>query len=52
MITSSDEDVPALDDVFGLWNQQTMVSIKNIYITSKKHSHILDTFTIINTSHV
>ena len=28
MITSSDEDIPALDDVFGLWNQQTMVCIK------------------------
>ena len=29
MITSSDEDIPALDVVFGLWNQQTMVSIKH-----------------------
>ena len=28
MITSIDEDIPALDDVIGLWNQQTMVSIK------------------------
>ena len=28
MTTSSDEDIPALDDVIGLWNLQTMVSIK------------------------
>ena len=28
MTTSSDKDIPALDDVSGLWNQQTMVSIK------------------------
>ena len=28
MITSSDEDIPALDDMTELWNLQTMVSIK------------------------
>ena len=25
--TSSDKDIPALEDVFGFWNQQTMVCI-------------------------
>ena len=34
MTTSSDNDIPALDDVFGFWNQLTMVCI-NIYITFK-----------------
>ena len=29
MTTSSDEDIPALDNVIGLWNLQTMVSIKH-----------------------
>ena len=28
MITFSDKDVPALDDMIELWNLQTMVSIK------------------------
>ena len=38
MTTSSDEDIPAPDDVNGLWNQQTMVSMKT-FISPLNRTH-------------
>ena len=35
MTTSSDEDIPALEGVLGLWNQQTMVCIISFLLPLK-----------------
>ena len=46
--TSSDENIPALDGVTGLWNQQTMVSIKT-FISPLYRTHTYQ-ITFIDTS--
>ena len=40
MTTSCDEDIPALDDVFWLWNQQTMVCIQT-FISPINRTHTI-----------